>query len=59
MSIAALFTVAKNWKQPRCPSTDGWNFFKASLQYVIRTHMDNFSFLWHQNPFFEQMFPRV
>ena len=22
--IAALFTVAKTWKQPRCPSTDEW-----------------------------------
>ena len=22
--IAALFTIAKTWKQPKCPSTDGW-----------------------------------
>jgi hypothetical protein len=22
--IAALFTIAKLWKQPRCPTTDGW-----------------------------------
>jgi hypothetical protein len=22
MSIAALFTIAKLWKQPRCPTTD-------------------------------------
>ena len=22
--IAALFTVAKTWKQPKCPSTDEW-----------------------------------
>ena len=22
--IAALFTIARTWKQPRCPSTDGW-----------------------------------
>ena len=21
---AALFTIAKTWKQPRCPSTDAW-----------------------------------
>ena len=21
---AALFTVAKTWKQPKCPSTDDW-----------------------------------
>jgi hypothetical protein len=24
MFIAALFTVAKLWKQPRCPTTDEW-----------------------------------
>ena len=22
--IAAVFTVAKRWKQPKCPSTDAW-----------------------------------
>ena len=22
--IAALFTVARTWKQPRCPSTNEW-----------------------------------
>ena len=22
--IAALFTIARTWKQPRCPSTDQW-----------------------------------
>ena len=24
MFIAALFTIAKPWKQPKCPSTDEW-----------------------------------
>ena len=24
MFIAALFTVAKRWKQPKCPSVNGW-----------------------------------
>ena len=24
MFIAALFVIARNWKQPRCPSTEGW-----------------------------------
>jgi hypothetical protein len=24
MFIAALFTTAKLWKQPRCPITDEW-----------------------------------
>ena len=24
MFIAALFTIAKTWKQPKCPSTEDW-----------------------------------
>ena len=24
MFIAALFIIAKKWKQPKCPSTDEW-----------------------------------
>ena len=24
MSIAALFKIARTWKQPKCPSTDEW-----------------------------------
>ena len=24
MFIAARLTIARTWKQPRCPSTDGW-----------------------------------
>ena len=24
MFTAALFTVAKTWRQPQCPSTDDW-----------------------------------
>ena len=24
MSIAALFTIARTWKQPRCPLADEW-----------------------------------
>ena len=24
MFIATLFTIARTWKQPRCPSTEGW-----------------------------------
>ena len=24
MFIAALFTIAKTWKQPKCPSKDKW-----------------------------------
>ena len=31
MFIAALFTIARTWKQPRCPSTDEWT---KKLWYV-------------------------
>ena len=24
LSAAALFTIAKTWKQPKCPSTEEW-----------------------------------
>ena len=24
MFVIALFTIARTWKQPRCPSTDEW-----------------------------------
>jgi hypothetical protein len=24
MFIAALFIIARNWKEPRCPSTEEW-----------------------------------
>ena len=31
MFIAALFTIAKTWKQPKCPSTDDW---KEDVVYI-------------------------
>ena len=31
MFIAALFTIARTWKQPRCPSADEW---KRKLWYI-------------------------
>ena len=31
--IAALFTIARTWKQPRCPSTDEW----INKQWYIHT----------------------
>jgi hypothetical protein len=36
MLIAALFTIAKLWKQPRCPTTDEWiarMFFVHTLEF--------------------------
>jgi hypothetical protein len=34
MFIAALFTIAKLWKQPRCPITDEWI---KKLWYIYTT----------------------
>ena len=33
MFIAALFTIARTWKQPRCPSADEW-IRKLSITYT-------------------------
>ena len=36
MFIAALFTIAEIWKQPKCPSTDEWikkMWYKRSMEY--------------------------
>ena len=34
MFTAALFTIAKTWKQPKCPSTDEW-IKKMSYIYTM------------------------
>ena len=34
MFTAALFTIAKTWKQPKCTSTDEW----IKKMYFIHTH---------------------
>ena len=36
MFIAALFTIDRTWKQPRCPSTDKWTkklWYKYTMEY--------------------------
>ena len=37
MFIAALFTVAKTWKQPQCPLTDEWikQWHKYTMEYYL------------------------
>jgi hypothetical protein len=37
MFIAALFTIAKLWKQPRCPTTDQW-IKKMLYLYIMEFH---------------------
>jgi hypothetical protein len=40
MFIAVLFTIAKLWKQPRCPTTDEWikkmYFYTMELYSAIK-----------------------
>ena len=36
MFVAALFTIAKIWKQPRCPSADEW----IKKVWYTHTHTD-------------------
>ena len=36
MFIAALFTIAKTWKQPKCPLTDEWikkMWYRYTMEY--------------------------
>ena len=36
MFIAALFTIAKTWKQPKCPSTEDWirnMWYRYTMEY--------------------------
>ena len=38
MFTAALFTIAKTWKQPKCPSTEEWikkMWYIYTIQYAI------------------------
>ena len=38
MFIAALFTTAKTWKQPKCPSTDDWirkMWYVYTMEYYL------------------------
>jgi hypothetical protein len=40
MFIAALFTIAKLWKQPRCPTTDEWikkMWYLYTMEYYSAT----------------------
>ena len=48
MFVAALFTIAKIWKQPRCPSIDEWikqSWYIYAMEYysaINRTHLSWF-----------------
>jgi hypothetical protein len=52
MFIAALFVIARNWKQPRCPSTEKqikkmWFIYKIKYYSAIKNkNITNFAGKW-------------
>ena len=54
MFIAALFTIAKIWKQPKCPLTDEWikkmwyMYTKEYYSAIKRNKIMPFAAMWMQ-----------
>ena len=52
MFIAALFTIARTWKQPKCPSTDEWIkkmwfiYIKDYYSAIKRNEIGSFVEMW-------------
>ena len=52
MFIEALFTIARSWKQPKCPSTDEWiknMWYIYTMEYysaIKRNENGSFSETW-------------
>ena len=52
MFVAALFTIARSWKQPKCPSTDEWiktMWYMYTMEYysaIERSKIGSFVETW-------------
>ena len=49
MFIAALFTITKTWKQPKCPSTDEWikkMWYVCTIEYYSAIKKNEIMSLW-------------
>ena len=52
MFIAGLFTIAKTWKQPKCPSSDEWikkMWYIYTMEYysaIKRNEIESFVEKW-------------
>jgi hypothetical protein len=47
MFTAALFTIAKLWKQPRCPMTDKWirkMWYLCTMEFYLATKKNEILF---------------
>ena len=62
MLIAALFTIARMWKQPKCPSTDEWikkMWYIYTMEYysaIKRNETELFVVRWMENGRYECLF---
>ena len=52
MFAAALFTIARSWKQPKCPLTDEWTkkmWYTYTMEYysaIKRNEIGSFVEMW-------------
>ena len=52
MFIAALYTIARTWKQPKCPSTEEWikkMWYLYTMEYysaIKRNEIGSFTETW-------------
>jgi hypothetical protein len=44
MFIIALFTVAKHWKEPRCPTTDEYVWYIYTVEHFSATRNNDMLF---------------
>ena len=44
MFIAALFIIARSWKEPRCPSTEDWikKMYISTVEYYLAIKNNEF-----------------